>query len=235
MKNLYSLYYSLAVWVAYIGGVLAQNEDEVDEFQARPGSYGAPGYPPGAYGSSGYVPGAYGPPDYPSEAYGAPPVSDKGICVSFWTSIRNRRRTNFAQCPLIQAALPGKVIYPSSPDYDGEKRSYWSLEASDVSPACFVRPTSAAEVSQIIQILNKPRYDYVPSCQFAIRSGGRVSRITFVGRSNDQIDIKLGVEPLPFREELQSIFQISNKSQSTRKIMWCLLGRGFVGKMFMMP
>jgi hypothetical protein len=98
MKNLISLYCSLAVWVAYIGGVSAQNEDEADEFQDRPGSYGAPGYP-GAYGSSGYVPGAYGPPDYPPEAYGAPSVSDKGICVSFWTSIRNRRRAKFCSVP----------------------------------------------------------------------------------------------------------------------------------------
>jgi hypothetical protein len=85
MKNLYSLYCGLAVWIALIGGVFAQDEDEVDEFQVPQGPYRPPGYPPRAYGPPSYAPGPYGPQSYPQGAYRPPSVFDSGLCVSIVT------------------------------------------------------------------------------------------------------------------------------------------------------
>lgn len=76
------------------------------------------------------------------------------------------------KCQALREVLPTRLIFPGSSQYDSEKRSYWSTEASDVDPACFVRPANTTEVSYILQILKRPEYDSIPACQFAIRSGG---------------------------------------------------------------
>jgi hypothetical protein len=117
---------------------------------------------------------------YPNYAGIGPPVAyDSGPCVRFGAySVNNIKVLTLIKCEAIQANMPGSVIFPNTAQYSAEKISYWSLEESDVSPACFVRPASTLEVSTIIQILNKPQYDAIPSCKIAVRSGGYVTTIT---------------------------------------------------------
>ncbi|EMR62515.1 putative fad dependent protein [Eutypa lata UCREL1] len=51
--------------------------------------------------------------------------------------------------------------------YHLQTAKYWSTALRDVDPACIVLPTSAAQVSSVVQVLN--RY---PDVEFAVKSGG---------------------------------------------------------------
>ena len=59
--------------------------------------------------------------------------------------------------------------------YADQQLGYWSVQQRDVSPACFVQPTCADEVSTIIQIAR------LTKCPFAIKSGGHAA---FAGSSS---------------------------------------------------
>ena len=65
---------------------------------------------------------------------------------------------------LRQAGLD--VLLPSDETYMIRQESYFSKTASQLAPACIVRPSSAAQVSIAIRVLAESRYP------FAIRSGG---------------------------------------------------------------
>ena len=65
---------------------------------------------------------------------------------------------------LRQAGLD--VFLPSDETYTIRQESYFSKTASQLAPACIVRPSSAAQVSSALRILAEGGYP------FAIRSGG---------------------------------------------------------------
>ncbi len=65
---------------------------------------------------------------------------------------------------LLQAGLD--VLLPSDDTYTARQESYFSKTASQLAPACIVRPSSAAQVSSAVRILAEGGYP------FAIRSGG---------------------------------------------------------------
>lgn len=59
------------------------------------------------------------------------------------------------------------VNFPASSQYDATEASYWSLQESDLKPACIVRPTSAQDVSRAIKVIKS-----TPDCKFAIKGQG---------------------------------------------------------------
>jgi FAD/FMN-containing dehydrogenase len=70
-------------------------------------------------------------------------------------------------CSEIKTALKGKVSLPKEPAYTKENKDYWHAGLAELMPACITFPSSPADVSAIVKILNT-RSD-VP---FAIKSGG---------------------------------------------------------------
>lgn len=72
-------------------------------------------------------------------------------------------------CADMDAALPSDQVIHStmSIQYHLQTAKYWSTALRDVDPACIVLPTSAAQVSSAVQVLN--RY---PDVEFAVKSGG---------------------------------------------------------------
>jgi FAD/FMN-containing dehydrogenase len=50
--------------------------------------------------------------------------------------------------------------------YYDQRQSYWADQQRDLSPACFVLPTSSQEVAVALKTLSQAQ------CPFALRSGG---------------------------------------------------------------
>lgn len=69
-------------------------------------------------------------------------------------------------CSTIAATTDIEVAYPLSLDYIDEQSKYWSTSCIALKPSCILFPTSAAEVSVIIQTLNQGDES------FAVKSGG---------------------------------------------------------------
>jgi hypothetical protein len=82
-----------------------------------------------------------------------------------------------AACLEISTGSAETQIWPAgltSADYEDAKNHYYSAANADLTPACAVFPTSAAEVSFIIKVLLK--YPKVP---FAIKGGGHNPNVGF--------------------------------------------------------
>ncbi|EPE35102.1 FAD-binding protein [Glarea lozoyensis ATCC 20868] len=86
--------------------------------------------------------------------------------------------TALAACANIRSAvqadvysLPAAIL---SPEYLYAKTHYWSAANADRTPACVVFPTTAKEVSEIVQVLLG-----FPDVPFAIKSGGHNSNTGF--------------------------------------------------------
>lgn len=70
-------------------------------------------------------------------------------------------------CQDIASKLPGRVFYPRDSKYKSETKQYWSKVLRKLKPACVILPTTTAEVSTIVQILNQ-----CPEVNFVVKSGG---------------------------------------------------------------
>lgn len=70
-------------------------------------------------------------------------------------------------CQDLASSLPRRVFFPKDSKYDSETKQYWSKAVRDLKPACVILPTTAAEVSKAIIILNKH-----PEINFVVKSGG---------------------------------------------------------------
>jgi FAD/FMN-containing dehydrogenase len=83
-----------------------------------------------------------------------------------------------AACANIRSAVQADVYsLPAaflSPEYLYAKTHYWSAANADRTPACVVFPTTAKEVSGIVQVLLE-----FPDVPFAIKSGGHNSNTGF--------------------------------------------------------
>jgi FAD/FMN-containing dehydrogenase len=75
--------------------------------------------------------------------------------------------TTQAACNDIKQALPGKLWLPGQAPYIQENKDYYNSGLVELGPACIALPTSAADVSSIVQILNRHS-----TVNFAIKSGG---------------------------------------------------------------
>jgi FAD binding domain len=80
-------------------------------------------------------------------------------------------RTSTMACSAIAASFPGFTLTYSSgalnSNYLYATQHYWSDSNSENTPACVVFPTSAEDVSTVIQILL-----HYPTVPFAVKSGG---------------------------------------------------------------
>jgi hypothetical protein len=86
----------------------------------------------------------------------------------------------------LAAALPGKIITdPNSVVFQRIRKTYWSQQGAATTPACFVQPWDAKDVSTAVKILSQPSWKDVSGCKFAIRSGGYVAISTFYRESFD--------------------------------------------------
>ena len=85
-----------------------------------------------------------------------------------------------APCSVLSSFLHNKVSYPNDTLYSASTRSYFFQEAR-LSPHCIVRPTSASDVSLIINTMVESRKTNPNSSSFAIRSGGHTP---FAGAAN---------------------------------------------------
>ncbi|KAJ7041887.1 hypothetical protein C8F04DRAFT_110770 [Mycena alexandri] len=95
-------------------------------------------------------------------------------------------------CSLLNETLLGHVFFPDSTEYQSQQASYYSLEQSDINPACRVSPTSAVNIATIVALATQY------GCAFAVRSGGHMISKGF---SN--------VDPSGFTIDLQKMNQVS--------------------------
>ena len=82
-----------------------------------------------------------------------------------------------AACQSISQGSAETKIYPQAladPNYLYAKNHYWDAANADLTPACVVFPTSAEEVSYVVQVL----LDF-PTVPFAVKSGGHNSNVGF--------------------------------------------------------
>jgi FAD/FMN-containing dehydrogenase len=69
-------------------------------------------------------------------------------------------------CSTIASSTDIDVAFPLSLDYISEQNKYWSSSCIALKPSCILFPTSAAEVSVILQTINQGNES------FAVKSGG---------------------------------------------------------------
>ena len=82
-----------------------------------------------------------------------------------------------AACEEIAKGSAETEIWPlalTNPDYEDAKNHYYSSANADLTPACAVFPTSAAEVSYVVNVLLK-----YPTVPFAVKSGGHNPNVGF--------------------------------------------------------
>ncbi|KIW06248.1 uncharacterized protein PV09_02721 [Verruconis gallopava] len=93
---------------------------------------------------------------------------DSSIDLTLKTSNTIESRKDESNCcAVLQKALPNKIISPNQIfSFYSQQQTYWDNQEREVSPACFVLPTSAQEVSSVLTALVGQQ------CPFAIRSGG---------------------------------------------------------------
>ncbi|KAF2238005.1 FAD binding domain protein [Viridothelium virens] len=78
--------------------------------------------------------------------------------------------------------------------YDQSVHSYFSAQESEIRPRCIVRPSSTADVSNVVSHLVKANYEYgLGSIKFAIRSGGHAS---FVRSANEPNGVTIDLRKL---------------------------------------
>ena len=82
-----------------------------------------------------------------------------------------------AACLEIATGTAETQIWPlalTNPDYEDAKNHYYSAANADLTPACAVFPTSAAEVSYVVKTLLK-----YPTVSFAVKGGGHNPNVGF--------------------------------------------------------
>jgi len=82
-----------------------------------------------------------------------------------------------AACQLISQGSADTHSWPlglTNLDYLDAKNHYWSATNSDLTPACAVFPTTAAELSYVVKSL----LEY-PDVHFAVKSGGHNTNVGF--------------------------------------------------------
>jgi hypothetical protein len=70
-------------------------------------------------------------------------------------------------CNEISKAIPGRVSFPFTINFNQQSTEYWSTLLREIKPACVVTAKSSSDVSTAVTILNK-----YPDVKFAAKSGG---------------------------------------------------------------
>jgi hypothetical protein len=72
-------------------------------------------------------------------------------------------------CDTLHEKLPSLVFARGTSEYNARQATFYSLQQQELSPTCIVRPSSASEVSHIVQLAKSSQ------CPFAVASGGHMS------------------------------------------------------------
>ncbi|KAF2482459.1 FAD binding domain protein [Neohortaea acidophila] len=88
-------------------------------------------------------------------------------------------------CHLLQRLLP--VTTDSARTTAYAKEEYWSSRQAEVTPQCFVQPTTAEEVASIVSLVSKTK------CRFAVKSGGHGA---FAGASSIEAGLTIDLQLL---------------------------------------
>ncbi|EFX03777.1 FAD-binding domain containing protein [Grosmannia clavigera kw1407] len=72
-------------------------------------------------------------------------------------------------CQVVDAMIPGRVIFSNDTIYTSTQSSYYSGEERDLTPDCIFMPTTASEVSQFVKTVGVRKGK---DALFAIRGGG---------------------------------------------------------------
>lgn len=83
------------------------------------------------------------------------------------------------QCNRLSEALPAQVYFPGSQRYAGTQNDFWSLQESQLAPACIVTPSTPEEVSITVSILSENE-----DCLFAVKGGGHAPAAGFASIDN---------------------------------------------------
>ena len=83
------------------------------------------------------------------------------------------------QCALLSQSLGAKVSYPSDARYNATEASYWSLQESDIRPACILQPSTAHDVSIAVSLLSSTDH-----CEFAVKGQGHSPAAGFANVDN---------------------------------------------------
>jgi FAD/FMN-containing dehydrogenase len=76
------------------------------------------------------------------------------------------------QCPALQLAIGSdKVFYSNSAGYEESASTYFAQQQGELSPYCYVKPTSAHDVSNVVKALGLLNYKKA-ICPFSVRGGG---------------------------------------------------------------
>lgn len=98
-------------------------------------------------------------------------------------------------CATLSNIIPNNVFFPNDTAYMQEEITYYSAQQTSQKPACRVSPTTASEVSQIIDQATRL------GCHFAVRSGGHMN---WKGSSN--------IGPSGFTIDLEQLNSVSLSS-----------------------
>lgn len=83
-----------------------------------------------------------------------------------------------------------KVFYSNSTGYEESASTYFALQQGELSPYCYVKPTSAKDVSNIVKALELLNYKK-PICPFSVRGGGH-HIVKGISNINSGVAIDLG-------------------------------------------
>ncbi|KAJ6582718.1 hypothetical protein DFH09DRAFT_1245997 [Mycena vulgaris] len=72
-------------------------------------------------------------------------------------------------CTILNSTLPRSVCFPADLAYEEQQVAYYSAEQREMRPACRVSPSSAGDISLIVQIATQNQ------CTFAVKSGGHMN------------------------------------------------------------
>ncbi|ROT37817.1 FAD-binding domain-containing protein [Sodiomyces alkalinus F11] len=96
------------------------------------------------------------------------------LLLAFCTPVTSQCPNGDQTCRVLASRLPDQVTFPGDEGYDASLSSYAYLQQQTQSPSCVVKPTSAAEVAFILDVLRES-----PSTTFAVRSGGHATNRGF--------------------------------------------------------
>ncbi|KAH6705324.1 FAD binding domain protein [Leptodontidium sp. MPI-SDFR-AT-0119] len=88
-------------------------------------------------------------------------------------------------CSLLSILVPAKVSISTSPNY--QDIPYWSVQQSEVTPACRIDVTRAEDISTTVKVSK------LTQCPFAVKSGGHAA---FAGGSSIQNGILINLAKL---------------------------------------
>ncbi|KAL3440519.1 hypothetical protein BJX65DRAFT_316437 [Aspergillus insuetus] len=102
-----------------------------------------------------------------------------GLAPELGSALVTRESSNRCCRALSSSDVGDKVVYPGDAAYHDSVTSYWAVNVQ-LEPTCIVQPTSADDVSSVVQTLTSAGGAKAP-CQFAVRSGGHM---TWAGANN---------------------------------------------------